>query len=437
MSNFLYIYKRMGKTFADNLSRNAIYLMLDTLLNSILGFIFWAIAARFYGPGDIGLAVVLISSAGLIVSISRLGIDASIMRFLSTENDRVSFINTCFTVATILAFVSSLIFLLGLDFWSPKLLYIKSSILSIIIFIMFVIISGSLLLLYNIYVSLRKSNFCLLQNFIAGLIKIPLPILFVPFFPSLGIFYSWFISILCVFLIFNFFFMKKLIPSFFLTPMLNKNTIVKIFRFSMANYVAGLANSASSLLLPIIILHFCPPEENAYYFFAFSIASILFIVPGSFSTSLYAEGAYKQDQYFLRLRKVIKQTYFVLFPSAALAIIFSGHILSLLGKNYSQNGYLVLSILALSSLFMPINSFYNTTLRIEYRLVELQLITVTITLLILLISVLLLPIMGILGVALAWLISCSINSVYVILRSWQLGRLKEILMDGVHSDGAF
>ena len=67
---------------SDSLYRNSIYLMISTLIMSVLGFVFWMVASRLYSADSIGLATAIISVMGLIVGLSVLGLNAGIIRYL-------------------------------------------------------------------------------------------------------------------------------------------------------------------------------------------------------------------------------------------------------------------------------------------------------------------------------------------------------------------
>jgi len=96
----------------DPFYRNSHYLMLTTILSSLLGFIFWIIVARVYNAYDVGLATALISVAGIISIFSTFGLDNSIIRFLANEKDKQKFINSAFTIIIVISIILSKIFIL-------------------------------------------------------------------------------------------------------------------------------------------------------------------------------------------------------------------------------------------------------------------------------------------------------------------------------------
>ena len=114
--------------FKDPLHKNAIYLMMNHLVTSGLGFIFWMIVARYYPPEEVGLASVIISSMLLIAILGNLGFGIGLIRFLPNAKikDANEMINSCFTISGIFTSVLILIFLLGLNIWSPGLVFLRN-----------------------------------------------------------------------------------------------------------------------------------------------------------------------------------------------------------------------------------------------------------------------------------------------------------------------
>jgi len=416
----------------DPLYRNSYYLMADSIIGSGLGFFFWMIVARFYDASDVGLAVALISSTGIVTSISRFGLDVSIIRFLNKQKNKREFINTCLTVVGIATLLISIVFLLGMDIWAQKLVFIKDSALYIFAFIVFTIISALLVILSNAFIALRDAKYAFLQSTIFACLKVPLPILLIPIFATFGIFGSWGISMSIAFFISIFFFLRKIIPFYFPYPVVKKETVKKIineiYRFSGGNYIVNLFGAAPTLILPLMILHFLTPEDNAYYYIAFAIASLLFVIPGAFSMSLFAEGSFKEETFIPNLKKAIKRAYMLLVPASIFIIIFGKWLLLLFGEDYSASGHFLLSILAISGIFIVLNSFYITYLRIRLKITEFIIITILTVLGILGISYLLIqqPTLGITGVGFSYLFVQGIVSGYVGMIFWRRAKIKSI-----------
>ncbi|KCZ72191.1 Polysaccharide biosynthesis protein [Candidatus Methanoperedens nitroreducens] len=66
----------------DPLYRNSIAMILNSAFGAFFGLLFWIVAARTMSSKDIGLATAAISAAALIVGLSRLGLDAGLVKYL-------------------------------------------------------------------------------------------------------------------------------------------------------------------------------------------------------------------------------------------------------------------------------------------------------------------------------------------------------------------
>src|SRR5690349_593593 len=66
----------------NSLLRNSIYIMGTTILTSLLGYLYWIIAARSYSTHDIGLASALIAAISLTSNLSNLGLGSTLVQTL-------------------------------------------------------------------------------------------------------------------------------------------------------------------------------------------------------------------------------------------------------------------------------------------------------------------------------------------------------------------
>ena len=125
------------KIMSDSLYRNSIYLMFSTGIMTVLGFVFWMIASRMYSTTDIGLATTIISAMGLIVGLSVLGLNIGLIRYLPRSKDKNKKINTCFTLTALASIIIGTIYLLGIEKFSPALLFIQENLILSFAFILF------------------------------------------------------------------------------------------------------------------------------------------------------------------------------------------------------------------------------------------------------------------------------------------------------------
>ena len=182
---------RLKQLYHIRLYSNAAYLMIATSATAILGFVFWIVAARFYTPEDVGLASATIAAMGFVVSLSRLGLEMGLVRFLhQTGEDARATINTVFTIGLLASVTTALIFVAGLGFWSPALLFIKENPAYLAAFVVFTAASTLSTFADHTFVAKRRASFAMARGLIFSVLKLPLPILLAVFFQSFGIFAS-------------------------------------------------------------------------------------------------------------------------------------------------------------------------------------------------------------------------------------------------------
>lgn len=230
-----------------------------------------------------------------------------------------------------------------------------------------------------------------------------------------SIYASYSLSMLITIVFCIFYLLKKFITNYKLKIELNKEVIHEISHFSAGNYVATMFGNLPPLIIPLIILKFLNPADNAYFYMSFTIASVLFVVPVSYSSSLLAEGSHNEEKFSINLKKALKQTYYVLIPLIILILIFGDKLLLLFGKSYSIEGGLLLSLLAVSTIFIAINNIYTAYLRIKMKIKQILIIVPTSSIMIIIISYLSIPKIGIIGVGIGYLIAQGLISFYILI----------------------
>jgi O-antigen/teichoic acid export membrane protein len=359
------------KIMGNSLYKNSIYLMLSTGVMAFFGFFFWIICARLFSAHDVGLATTIISIMSLIGSFSLLGLNSGLIRYLPGSTIKNNKINTCFTLVAIVTIIISSIFLIGLEKFSPNLLFIKESLLLSFGFIFFMIISSFNSIIESVFIAFRKAKFVLVKNTIFSLIKIALPFVFIGF-GAFGIFSAYMSALLIgfgvVFLILIFKFDYK--PKF----ILHDEVIKKIGRYSFGNYIAGFIGGLSLLLLPLIITNKISPETTAYYFMAMMIANLLFVIPEATTSSLFAEGSHDEKKLKKKTLNAIKIIAFLLIPVILAIVFFGQYVLLAFGKEYSTQGFTFLKIMALSGIFVSINSIFGIVFKVKKKIKQIIII---------------------------------------------------------------
>jgi|WetSurMetagenome_2_1015567.scaffolds.fasta_scaffold16347_3 O-antigen/teichoic acid export membrane protein len=404
------------KTFrqlrGNELYRNAIYLTLNSVVGSAIGFIFWAVVARIYPASAVGLASALLSSHALLNSISLLGLDISLIRFLPEDKNPQQLINSCFSVVSIFSALLAVIFLVGTPLWSPVLSYVNGNFVYFILFVAYAVISSLLLMQSQTFIALRSTGFVFAQQMIWHVLKIVLILVMVSF-GSFGIFSAWNLAAVVALVVGSLFFLRKAQPGYKPVPSINKGSLTKMAQFSIENYVAGVIYSAPSFLIPLMVVNILGAESNAYFRIAFGVATILMAVPLSVTRSLFAEGS-KDPQ---NLKKYIRNSatfiFIILVPASLVILGFGSSILLIFGKEYSQKALTLLWVLTLSSFPTAIIQLYSVIARIRLKVRPIIYAYSGVAIITLGGSYVLMKQFGLVGAAIGWISGLGLVSVVV------------------------
>lgn len=194
------------------LIKNSIFLSTDATIGAVTGFIFWIVAARLYSTSDVGMASAIFSAMALLASLSKLGFDIGLIRYLPDSDNKAKIINACLTISTIAAIVLSITFI-SLTFVSmPSFSLLHENIYFILLFISSVALYSFISVQNSIYISLRVAKLSLLHNSTWGILKIFFAIFFVSF-GLLGLFSSWGVA-MAIALVVGIYLCKLTLPNY-------------------------------------------------------------------------------------------------------------------------------------------------------------------------------------------------------------------------------
>ena len=401
----------------DPLYSNAIYLMLVSIANALVGFVFWIIAARFYSTADVGLATAALSAASLLSGLSGIGFGYGMIRFLKSSTNPNTLINSSFTTVGVISVIAALIFILGLGLWSPKLIFIRENAIYFTAFVLIipaVTISG---LTDQVFVGGRKAGYVFARNIIFNISRLAFLAGFATFLHSFGIFASWGMSIAVSLLVGILLFLPRSQPGYRPSLGFNRKLLTGILHFSFMNYLSDLLGSIPSYILPLLVLNVLGAESNAYYYIALAIGGILGMIPSAISTSLFAEGSHKEERLDHNALRSIKMIFLLLIPAVILVLALADKLLLLFGGAYSQNGTNLLRLIAVASIPGAVNGVYFSIKRVQKKtkfIVGLSAFGGVATLVL---SYILLPYAGIAGIGIAGLV-ISICTTLIVLADW-------------------
>ncbi len=396
----------------DPLHRNAMLLILNTIVPSFWGLAFWVIVVRVYPSGEVGLATAVFPSAGLIASLATLGFTIGLVRFLPSESGRAGeVINSSVTLTALLAFLGGAAFAVTAGFWSKSLEIVGGNTLFAVAFVLYIVAAAGSVLVDSALIAQSRAEYVFFKTNIFGMARMPLPLLLFlsGLAGSLAIFISFSVAIFLAFALGLLYFLPKVYLGYRFRPRVRWRSLSPMMRFSLANHPANIVALVPGALIPLMILRWMSQSDQAYYFLAWLGASVVFSVSVSATTSLLAEGSKREATLARNAKKAWAFILALQVPAVVIALLLADVLLDLVQRGYSAAGT-ALRLFALSSFFVAYNNIYLTRKRVEKNNRAIMGVVVLQGALNLLFAAALIPPWGLSGIGAAFLISQGLTT---------------------------
>jgi O-antigen/teichoic acid export membrane protein len=369
---------RLWGEVSSPLYRNALYLMLNSIAGSALGFFFWLIMVRVYSTEDIGFAVALFSTVSFVASLSLLGLNMSLVRYLPESEDKRGLINSALTVAGVGAILLSLAYLLVIAIFDLGVLFVLASPVYILGIILGALGASLGALLDTVALALRRADLGFIRGVSLGILKIPIALVFAytlsgPFgVGRLGVFMALVVGVGASVMIEGLWLLPRVLPEYRARPLFATARLRPLLRFSAGNYAAATIGAAGTTLLTPMILVIGGPRSVTYFYVAVAVASLLNVIPGAAFSSFYSEASQKHANSERRHRderRALLLSAGLLVPAIVLVLLFAHFLLYILyaSDEYADHATAVLQILVFSSLPALLSSVLVTRVRIRRR----------------------------------------------------------------------
>ena len=420
MTSFSAIFSssRIKAHLSSPLYRNGYALVFSTGTTSALGMIFWMLAARNYTTDVVGLNSAMISTMIFLANLSQFQLVNALNRFLPRAGQATGrMILFAYLISLGTALISSLIFILGVNLWSPSLSVIRSSpyfilwfTLSTMAWVIFVLQDGA-------FVGLRQATWIPVENFIFAVGKILLLVAFASLLPQYGVFASWTVPIILLLLPTNLLIFWRLVPKHVEATQgrAEQITTSQISRYVVGDYFSSLIWLGTTNLLPLMVISLAGATANAYFYLSWVIAYTLYLVSRNMGMSLIAEAATDQSKLITYGYRILVQTARIVVPAVIGIVLFAPYILRLFGEAYSVEGSLLLRLLALSAIPYIVISLFVSIARVQRRMVAMVIVLGALCLMVLSLSYVLLGIYGITGIGIAWLVSQTVIALVLLV----------------------
>jgi O-antigen/teichoic acid export membrane protein len=405
----------LGAHLRVPLYREGYALVLNSILVSVLGLVYWLLAAHYYEPHFLGLNSAAISAMMFVAGISQLNLMSALMRFIPVAGrDTRRFVVSAYLLSVSVAAAVALAFLVGIHVWAPALGFLTSSPGFAFWFVAATLAWCVFNLQDFVLIGLRAAVFVPIENLVHSVAKIVLLVALVGVSPHYAIFASWTAALVASLVPVNLLIYGRLLRR----RVQGEGRLParrQLARFVSADYVGALFWLSATMLMPVIVTAIEGATANAYYSLAWMIALPLFALSGNTGASLVVTGSGDEARLPLYARKVLIQTSAMVVPAALFLAVASSFVLSLFGAKYAAHGSATLTLLALSAIPCVVNVLYVSVYRVQRRMsrvVALQGFQCGIALGL---GIVLLEVIGIEGIGIAWLVAQSVVAASLLL----------------------
>lgn len=360
-----HVHKSLDLWRTNSLFRNAVYLMMSTVVLSVLGFVFWIFVAHLYSPAQIGSASALIATMSLVSYISYIGLNSSLVRFLAKSANPSADINASIvTVGGVAAVASAAVLVFGGSLFTDNLAFFHDHPTGMVLFVLMTVVSTLNTLTDSVFISKRRAKFHTIAYAVFGTVRLIVPMLLVAI-GAMGIFLAFVVAAGISLLLSLLFMWRGCDYHPFTAP--NWRFIVDSRRYTTHNYVANLLTSLPGQLLPTFILVNLGATQTGFFSMAWTMANLLYVIPSAITNSLMAESSHDPREQSRNLAHAIRIMVMSLVPIVLLAILVAPYLLELFGMQYSRHSTEAFQILALVTFFLAANSVGTTIMNLENR----------------------------------------------------------------------
>jgi O-antigen/teichoic acid export membrane protein len=319
----------------DPLLANSVYLMLSTVTMGLFGFVFWAVAAHLYRPGQVGMATTLVTASILISYASQLGFNSTFVRFLPTAVERSEEINTGLVLVLGAALLVATGYIFIVPGFVPQLVGVRESKALALGFVAFCAMASLNLATDSVFIAFQEARFNLLvDGLLQGAVKVTTPVGLVAL-GGYGVYAAtgW-AAVLALgaslaIMVWRFGYRPRFQVS--------SRYLRRALRFSTANYGANLLNMVPILVLPLVVLRGLGAAPAAFFYIAFQLAGVVFAVAYSISQSTFAQGSQPGAALGDLMRRSARAEVATVLPAALALLVVARLVLLVFGRAYASH----------------------------------------------------------------------------------------------------
>ncbi|GAA1613689.1 hypothetical protein GCM10009679_17370 [Saccharothrix algeriensis] len=360
---------RLRRHLLEPLNGSVYALTLNTVVSSVLGIAYWALAARLYSPREVGVGTAMVSTMMFLSNLSQLNLNGALARFLPAAGPhRGRLVGYAYGLSYLAALLVSGGFLLIAPLVSDELGFLARTPLLAAAFVLAVAAWGVFTLQDSVLTALRGTIWVPVENTAYGIAKILLLVLLAGSLPGLGIFVSWNVAVVVALVPVNILVFRRLLPR--LRALRQPGSLPGrgvLARFVALDYVGYLFMQAGTNALPVIVTARLGAEANGVFYVGWLLGTSLELVALHFGTSLTVAGSGDEPRLAAYARQMLRRGFALFTPAAVLLYACAPLLLAFFGTRYAEAGSSVLRLFAIAVLPKLVVIVYVAACRVQRR----------------------------------------------------------------------
>jgi O-antigen/teichoic acid export membrane protein len=386
--------RRLRDDWRDPLLRNGYALIINVGATSVLGLLYWILAARLYSPAEVGVGNAAISLMQLLAGIGgQLTFAAALARFIPRAGDQSKRLALfSYVLAGTAGALVSLLYIALIHIHTaffnriPAVLghgWLLAAALggSVTVWCVFALQDAVL-------TGIRQAVWIPVENGLYGVVKIGMLVGLAHVTQHYGIFTSFTLPAFIALFPTNYFIFRRLLPRHMARQTAPGGAgpvegveaeagfpagaggalgVRSIRRFMGGDYLGTVLFMATGTLLPVLILARLGKAEAGYFASAYLIIYALDLVTVNLGVALMVEGAMDRSLLRHHAGTVVRRVLAIIGPAVAILLLFAPRVLGVFGHPYAVHGSGLLRLLAVAVLAKAVTSLYIALSRVERR----------------------------------------------------------------------
>jgi O-antigen/teichoic acid export membrane protein len=351
------------------LYRNAYALMANTAGNSVLGLLYWVLAARTFPDAAVGRGNALISLMVLVSTFTQLNWSGALIRFLPRAGRSArQMLVTAYVMATGLAAIAAAAVMAYCHFVRPPEDPLHVSVGVAVWFVVSTMAWSVFNLQDAALTGMRSAVWVPLENGLYGLVKLVLLVVVARTSLADGVFASWTIPVIALLVPVNLLLFRRVLPGHATAepgaPPPGRRALA---RYMAGDYAAQAFTQLSSTFLPVLVVSLLGAAQGAYYLPAQTAFAAMGMLATAITSSLVVEAARDEQATHRLARAMLRRICVLVLPAGAFVGLAAPWLLELFGSQYRAGATTVLQLMMLSLLPRVPVALYVTKCRLENR----------------------------------------------------------------------